>query len=89
MTGLVKTGALTATVQVVNIAANMAPSTITLNSVDASRKIRLSSSRSGAANTFFDPTVDGTATGAISCATLAPIVWVEFTGAIGDTYEVV
>ena len=89
MTGIVKTGALTAAVQLVNVALNMAPTMITLNSSDPSRAIRLSSSRSGAANTFFAPTVDGSAAGAISCATLAPVVWVEFTGAVGDTYEVV
>lgn len=89
MTGLVKTGALTASPQVVNIAANMAPTTVTLNSVAAGRKIRLSASRSGDASTFFEPTVDGTATGSVSCAILSPMCWVEFTGTVGDTYEVV
>ncbi len=89
MTGLVKKGVLTATTALVSIAGNMPPTTITLLSGDPTRKIRLSSANFPAGETFYDPTVDGSAPGMSNCAALAPVTWVEFTGAIGDRYEVV
>lgn len=89
MTGIVKNGALTATTQMVSIASQMAPTTITLISGAGTRKIRLSTARFPAGETFFDPAVDGTAPGAISCAVLSPMCWVEFTGDIGNTYEII
>lgn len=89
MTGLVKTGVLTATTQTVSIASQMAPTTVTLNTTALLGAIRLSYSRSGDVATFAVPAAMITATGAISCAVLSPCCWVEFTGDIGDTYEIV
>lgn len=88
MTGMLKTGALTSTTQFVNVAAKYPPLTVTLNSTSGARGIRLSASRGGAANTFFAPDLDSDTPGAISTAVTSPAYWVEFTGNIGDVWEV-
>lgn len=88
MTGMLKTGALTSTTQLVNVATQPPPFTATLNSTAPTRGIRFSTSRSGAANTFFSPDIDGDTVGAISIAGMATVKWVEFTGAVGDIWEV-
>lgn len=88
MSGLLKTNPLTSTVQVISIGSQDPPISITLNSTAGNRGIRFSNSRSGAANTYYTPDIDAAPTGSISVAALAPVKWVEFTGNIGDIYEV-
>lgn len=87
MTGLVKTGVLTATTQVVSIGSQDAPMTITLTSTAPTRGIRLSAA-GGIANSWYSPDLDAEPVAAISVSVGSPVTHVEFTGNIGDTYRV-
>lgn len=91
MTGILIKAALTSTTQKVRVGLQNPPVNVTLNSTAPGRGIRFSTSDSGADNTFFSPSsgmYDAESVGAISWNALAPIKWVEFTGQVGDIYEV-
>ena len=87
MTGIVKTGALATTVQIVSIGSQDPPMTITLTSTSGTRGIRLSDA-GGIANSWYTPDLDSTTTASVSVSVGSPVTHVEFTGNIGDIYRV-
>lgn len=73
--------------KVVPLAGATIPTTATLVSSSGVRRIRFSSAADVAAH-YFVPEYDASTTTMINAGIVAPVTFVEFTGAVGDPWEV-